>query len=694
MEVARWLAQTGDLAGGLRQQERALDALRKAPSLFGPNPNIVVARYEIADLQGQAGDVAGALSAIEQLLPEALAQFGPDHPNTMRMRDSLAGWRAAVGDLAGSVKALEDVVAESQRVFGPDHFETLTSRQRLASYRLVAGDAARALTEFEQLLPGMTELLGPADRWTLATRSGQADALGENGDPRGAVAALEQLVHDQARYLGPDHPDTLSTRMLLAYFLGRAGDPAAARFAYADVVADQVRVLGPDHPVTLSSRRGLARSTGESGDPVGARAALTALSADHLRVQGPDDPQTLRTREELARWTGEAGNPTAAAAALAALLHDQLRVLGPGHPRTAEIRKDLARWQAAAESSSPTTPPARPERKQPLTWGACTRAGHDRAMASAAALPRCSPVHADDALRALIRFRLLGQVEAWRGGERVELGGRKQRAVLASLLLRAGRVVSLDRLIDDLWPEDPPARLRPRSRSSSPTSAGCWSRTGPAALREPFWSRRRGATCWPSEPGSRRRARVRPAGRAGTGRARRRRPRAGRRAAAPRGELWRGPALADLTDAPFARAEAARLEELRLGADRRPHRRRARAGPPQRAGGRAGAAGPRHPMRERLRAQLMLALYRCGRQADALESYRAGRQVLTTSWGWSRAPGWELEQAVLRHDPDLDWEPPAPVMLPSPVDEPPGDEPGGCWWSTTAASTAGCWSPH
>ena len=67
-------------------------------------------------------------------------------------------------------------------------------------------------------------------------------------------------------------------------------------------------------------------------------------------------------------------------------------------------------------------------------------------------------MNADDAPRALIRFRLLGQVEAWRGGERVELGGRKQRAVLASLLLRAGRVVSLERLIDDLWPDDPPAR--------------------------------------------------------------------------------------------------------------------------------------------------------------------------------------------------------------------------------------------
>ncbi|WP_181784158.1 AfsR/SARP family transcriptional regulator, partial [Pseudonocardia pini] len=57
-----------------------------------------------------------------------------------------------------------------------------------------------------------------------------------------------------------------------------------------------------------------------------------------------------------------------------------------------------------------------------------------------------------------LSFRVLGGVEAWRAGERLELGGPKQRAVLTSLMLRAGRVVSQDQLIDDLWPDDPPAR--------------------------------------------------------------------------------------------------------------------------------------------------------------------------------------------------------------------------------------------
>ena len=85
----------------------------------------------------------------------------------------------------------------------------------------------------------------------------------------------------------------------------------------------------------------------------------------------------------------------------------------------------------------------------------------------------------------------------------------------------------------------------------------------------------------------------------------------------------------------------------------------------------------RHPMRERLRAQLMLTLYRCGRQADELRAYRTGRRVLHDELGLEPGSALrELERAVLRHDPDLAWEPPAPVMLPSAVEEPPGDEPG------------------
>ncbi len=283
----------------------------------------------------------------------------------------------------------------------------------------------------------------------------------------------------------------------------------------------------------------------------------------------------------------------------------------------------------------------------------------------------------DAAPRALIQFRLLGQVEARRDGERVELGGRKQRTALASLLVRAGRVVSLDQIVDDLWPEHPPARaaatvqvfvsnlrraLEPdRPRGAPGTVLVTASRGYQLAV----------------EPGSvdaQEFVRLAEQGRAALDGDDPEQAAAVLRRAL---ELWQGPALADVPDAPFARAEAARLDELRLGAieDRIDA---------DLALGRHSALVAelelqvlRHPMRERLRAQLMLALYRCGRQADALQAYRAARRVLHDELGLEPGSGLrELEQAVLRHDPDLAWEPPAPVMLPSAAEEPPGDEPG------------------
>jgi DNA-binding response OmpR family regulator len=275
----------------------------------------------------------------------------------------------------------------------------------------------------------------------------------------------------------------------------------------------------------------------------------------------------------------------------------------------------------------------------------------------------------------VIEFRLLGQVEAWRAGTRLELGGPKQRAVLASLLVRAGRVVPLDRIVDDLWPEHPPARaaatvqvfvsnlrraLEPDRPRGTPATVLVTAAPGYLLAVEPGAVDAQAFT------------RLAEQGRAaleGDD------PELAADLLRRGAELWHGPALADMPDS-FARAEAARLDELRLGAaeDRTDA---------ELALGRHTAVVAelehrvlRHPMRERSRAQLMLALYRCGRQADALEAYRAGRRVLHDELGLD--PGTrlrELEQAVLRHDPDLAWEPPA-VVLPAVPEDPSADEPG------------------
>jgi DNA-binding SARP family transcriptional activator/CheY-like chemotaxis protein len=285
--------------------------------------------------------------------------------------------------------------------------------------------------------------------------------------------------------------------------------------------------------------------------------------------------------------------------------------------------------------------------------------------------------------RVLIEFRLLGQVEVWRDGSRVEVGGPKQRAVLSALLVRAGRVVSLDQLIVDLWPGTPPARaaatvqvfvsnlrraLEPdRPRGAPPrllvtATPGYVLHAEPGAIDAHEFVRLAGQGRLALDDEDHELAADLLA-----------------RAEA----LWRGAALADVVDAPFAQAEAARLEELRLAcAEDRVDA--------ELALGRHAAVVPEleqrlaaHPMRERPRAQLMLALYRSGRQADALAVYGEGWRVLSEELGLEPgAPLRELQRAVLCHDPDLAWEPPTPMVqetaapAAAPTSAEPGDEPG------------------
>jgi DNA-binding SARP family transcriptional activator/CheY-like chemotaxis protein len=279
-------------------------------------------------------------------------------------------------------------------------------------------------------------------------------------------------------------------------------------------------------------------------------------------------------------------------------------------------------------------------------------------------------------------FRLLGQVEAWQDGHRVELGGRMQRALLAALLVRCGRVVALDRLIDDLWPDNPPARaaatvqvfvsslrraLEPgRARGEAArvlvtTSPGYLIDVDPDAVDAHAFSRivGEGRAALDGDDPERAADLLRAAD-----------------------ALWHGPALADLTGMPFARLEATRLEELRLSAVEDRVEAELALGRHVALVAELEELVARHPLRERPQAQLMLALYRSGRQAAALEVYKASRRLLHDELGLE--PGArlrELEHAVLRHDPQLGWEPAAEVVMApapeaAPAHRPELDEPG------------------
>ena len=240
-------------------------------------------------------------------------------------------------------------------------------------------------------------------------------------------------------------------------------------------------------------------------------------------------------------------------------------------------------------------------------------------------------------------FRLLGHLEVSAGTRPLALGGVKQRSVLAILLMHANELVTTDQLIDRIWGDAPPGRAA--------KNVQVYVSRLRKALGEGRLVTHPGGYVLHVEPDELDVARVERLA-AEAGRA------APEQAAAKLAEalgLWRGPVLADLAYEGFAQAEIARLEEMRLALLER------RIDADVASGRHAGVVSElealiaRHPFREHLRAQHMLALYRSERQAEALEAYRAARRELADGLGLEPGePLKELEQAILNHDPGLD----------------------------------------
>ena len=253
-----------------------------------------------------------------------------------------------------------------------------------------------------------------------------------------------------------------------------------------------------------------------------------------------------------------------------------------------------------------------------------------------------------------MEFRILGPLEVEEAGRLLPLGGAKQRALLALLLLHADEVVSRDRLIDELWGGSPPDSGRTALQvhvSQLRKLLDPDATRGDEELlvtRAPGYALRVGRE---SIDLGRFEALV-AAGKAELAEGNAEQAHEHLAAALA---LWRGRALADLEAVPFAQAESRRLEDLRLAALEE----RLDA---DLALGRSAELIPelerlvaKEPLRERLRGQLMLALYRCGRQADALEVYRSGRRLLDEELGLQPDDGLQrLERAILNHDPSLD----------------------------------------
>ena len=270
--------------------------------------------------------------------------------------------------------------------------------------------------------------------------------------------------------------------------------------------------------------------------------------------------------------------------------------------------------------------------------------------------------------RSRLEVRVLGSLEIVWDGAVADVGGMKARALFARLLIDRGLVVSVDRLVDSLWGDhvgegaeialrSTISRVRKRLRDAGAPEDLIVTRAPGYLLDVP--------------------AHVTDAHRfeqlvnQGRQNLARRRPRDAARLLAEADQMWRGPAYSEVRDEPYARAEARRLEELRLTATETRLDAELTVGRHQAVIGELESLTGTHPMRERLWSQRMLALYRCGRQAEALRVFQDLRSILVAELGID--PGHDvtwMEHAILTQEPALDFAAPT-EQIPSRAVRPP-----------------------
>jgi peptide/nickel transport system substrate-binding protein len=238
-----------------------------------------------------------------------------------------------------------------------------------------------------------------------------------------------------------------------------------------------------------------------------------------------------------------------------------------------------------------------------------------------------------------LNVRLLGPVEVVSDGQLLDLGAKKQRALLAMLALDPNRPVAIDRIIDGLWGEEPPPSA---AKLVQVYVSGLRKVLRGSAVEIVTHGRGYELRCDAGAVDVTRMERLLSAGSDENGHA--------REALA----LWRGSPLVDVADEPFAAAEIRRLEELRFQAQEAAIAADIAAGHSDEVLAELSVLVAEHPLREQLQVSWMLALYQSGRQAEALEAYRVARAALVEQIG--AEPGPELRrahEAILRHDPDI-----------------------------------------
>ena len=257
-----------------------------------------------------------------------------------------------------------------------------------------------------------------------------------------------------------------------------------------------------------------------------------------------------------------------------------------------------------------------------------------------------SRVVATRARPVVLEFRLLGPLEIVADGEALALPGQKQRALVALLLLHAGEVVAVDRLVDELWGEQPP---RTATTSLQNLVAQTRKLLGPELLvtRPPGYA----LLVDGDQIDVGRFERLVREARGDT-------PERRVSVLSDALALWRGPPFADFTFESFAQTEIRRLEELRLDALEERIGAELDLGLGVEVVAELESLVANHPLRERLRGHLMLALYRAGRQAEALQAYHDARRALVDELGIEPGPALQqLYRSILRQEHGLERAP-------------------------------------
>jgi len=254
-----------------------------------------------------------------------------------------------------------------------------------------------------------------------------------------------------------------------------------------------------------------------------------------------------------------------------------------------------------------------------------------------------------------MEFRILGSLEVVDHGRTADLGPPQRRALLAILLLNANQVVSVDLLLEGLWAADPPANpmgaLQVQVSRLRKALAGATDDHSLVVSRKPGYGiciASDALDAWRFERLVADAVEALAEGR----------PAVASQMLTSALGLWRGPALSDFAYASFAQADVVRLNELRLAATESLMEAKLILGAHRDVVAELEALSSAHPLRERFWTQRMLALYRSGRQAEALRAYQDVRQILAEEVGLEPSPELSrLETAILVHHPELNWAP-------------------------------------